>query len=589
MSKIATCIVTWFLALFTGVSFAQFNCTMIGGEKTDIAYAVLSTPDSGYIIGGRTSSYGDSLQADMYLIKVNKYNEIEWSKVIGGPGGEDIINDIILTPDNGFIIVGEIGFRARDIFVAKLDNMGNILWYKIIGSTADEAAKGVTMDIYGDIVIVGTTTTYFGTREADITVLKLSQQGDIIWSIVVGGTAGDTGEDIIWTPDGGVIVVGRTYSYGQGGGDMYIVKLGYDGTPLWDIAIGGSNTEIANSIVQLTDSHFIVSGQTSTYGGGGWDMYIAKITNNGSVLWVKTVGLYSNEIAHSVTISPKGTILSCGTTMSIGQGLSDSYIIELDTAGNLLRTLSIGTEGDDYCFAATTDFNGDIIIVGRVATSWNLGGSDIYFVRLDSSWRLHCSDVCLADAGGIEGSGFVIDSGVTVLNAVFSDTVLPLNQTVGYKTLNKPPFIIISVDNITDASCNSCNDGAIDITVFGGIPPYRYIWSNGSQTEDLTNIYPGIYSLTVLDSAWCTAMKDSIRVYAVNDVEDIASLSPCSIRSFNQSILLTCDVPATIGIYGVNGAVLWQGTIFSEKQIKIPSAPHIIMINNRAYLINMFD
>ena len=52
---------------------------------------------------------------------------------------------------------------------------------------------------------------------------------------------------------------------------------------------------------------------------------------------------------------------------------------------------------------------------------------------------------------------------------------------------------------ITDASCPNSNDGAIDLTVFGGTFPYSYFWSNNFTSEDLDPIGAGFYFVTITD------------------------------------------------------------------------------------------
>jgi len=73
-------------------------------------------------------------------------------------------------------------------------------------------------------------------------------------------------------------------------------------------------------------------------------------------------------------------------------------------------------------------------------------------------------------------------------------------------TITDPPSITISA-GISNESCPGSNDGAIDITVSGGTPPYSYTWTGGDTTEDLIGLAPGIYTVVITDANNCTMQQ----------------------------------------------------------------------------------
>jgi len=75
-------------------------------------------------------------------------------------------------------------------------------------------------------------------------------------------------------------------------------------------------------------------------------------------------------------------------------------------------------------------------------------------------------------------------------------------DTIEIINLNTP--IIITTQNIVDATCFNGNDGSVDIDVSGGMPSYYYNWSNGANTQDISNLYSNNYILTVTDNNNCT-------------------------------------------------------------------------------------
>jgi len=75
------------------------------------------------------------------------------------------------------------------------------------------------------------------------------------------------------------------------------------------------------------------------------------------------------------------------------------------------------------------------------------------------------------------------------------------------------PQPLKAIQELTEPTCRESNNGAIDLTVFGGIGNYRYQWSNGSLREDLNAINTGNYIATVTDSKGCI-LKDTIALEA---------------------------------------------------------------------------
>ncbi|HOZ29374.1 MAG TPA: hypothetical protein PLL66_00485, partial [Bacteroidales bacterium] len=129
-----------FLVLFVGgyllsQPIVQFDKTY-GGSGCEDGRSAKQTPDGGYVMMGRTDSYGAGLN-DIYLVKTDENGDVLWTKTYGGMGEEKIgwamKHNIILTKDGGFVIVGytnSYGNGDYDIFLIKTDINGDTLWTK---------------------------------------------------------------------------------------------------------------------------------------------------------------------------------------------------------------------------------------------------------------------------------------------------------------------------------------------------------------------------------------------------------------------------------------------------------------------------
>jgi gliding motility-associated-like protein len=113
-------------------------------------------------------------------------------------------------------------------------------------------------------------------------------------------------------------------------------------------------------------------------------------------------------------------------------------------------------------------------------------------------------------------------------------------QVTASVTVTEPDVLVITVDNIDDASCGAVHDGAIDISVSGGTLPYTYAWSNGATTEDISSIPGGLYNITVTDANGCVEVLNDIQVGGGSEITLSAVITHVHCDGGNQgSVVLT--------------------------------------------------
>jgi hypothetical protein len=161
----------------------------------------------------------------------------------------------------------------------------------------------------------------------------------------IGGTGNDYANSIIQTTDGGYAIAGYTTSFGAGGNDFYITKLtssgsldtsfGVDGTR----TIGGIGNDYAQSIIQTTDGGYAIAGYTTSFGAGNADVYITKLTSSGSLTDCAHDSGSGGTIGAGGTVNNSGgTVNSGGTTASGGSISSGGTLTQQCTAPTLQDT-----------------------------------------------------------------------------------------------------------------------------------------------------------------------------------------------------------------------------------------------------------
>jgi outer membrane protein assembly factor BamB len=142
----------------------------LGGTNNDEGETGLQTSDGGYIISGTTNSNngdvsGNHGASDIWIVKLSSTGSIEWQKCLGGLS-DDVGDELALTRDGGYIVVGSTLSQSgdvtynnglSDVWVAKLDNAGNLLEQKSLGGTGVEYGRSVQQTADGGFIVAGST------------------------------------------------------------------------------------------------------------------------------------------------------------------------------------------------------------------------------------------------------------------------------------------------------------------------------------------------------------------------------------------------------------------------------------------------
>jgi len=323
------------VALFTQYAHAQVVrfAKSYGGTNDDWASSVQQTSDGGYIMAGRTRSFGAG-GVDVFLIKTDEFGNLQWAKAYGRTGA-DLAFSVQQTSDGGYIVAGyttSFGAGGADFFVVKTYANGNIQWAKTYGGTGADTAWSVQQTSDGGYIVAGYTTS-FGAGNNDIFLIKTDANGDVQWAKAYGGAGDDRAYSVQQTSDGGYIVAGETRSFGAGGSDIFLIKTDEFGNVQWAKTYGGTNNEWAYSVQQTSDGGYIVAGTRRI--SLNYDIFLIKTDANGNVQWAKTYGGGGEDRAYSVQQTSDGGYIVAGRTGSFGAGGSDIFLIKTDANGNI--------------------------------------------------------------------------------------------------------------------------------------------------------------------------------------------------------------------------------------------------------------
>ncbi|RJS73446.1 PKD domain-containing protein, partial [Methanophagales archaeon] len=306
-----------------------------GGSGWDVGFSVRQTSDGGYIIAGCTGSYGAGGR-DVWLIKTDSGGNELWNRTFGGSSG-DRGYSVQQTSDGGYIIAGRTksyGAGYTDAWVIKTDSKGNEEWNKTFGGSGNDCGWSVQQTSDGGYIIIGETSVYLSLGY--LWLIKTDAQGNKQWDRVFheGKPGYSVHQTLIQTSDGGYIITGYVYP-GSGFGDACLLKTDSNGNKQWNKTFGEPwGTESGRSVQQTSDGGYIITGTASrrTNGCCDADVWLIKTDSEGNELWNRTFGGSSDDEGYSVQQTSDGGYIIAGDTCSYGAG-GDVWLIKVKGEG----------------------------------------------------------------------------------------------------------------------------------------------------------------------------------------------------------------------------------------------------------------
>ena len=470
----------------------------------------MQTWDLGYaVLGSMYDQFTNG--SDMLLQKTDSTGTIIWSRAyLSGTNGQGYYGySLKHTTNHGYIILSNWEDQTHDMLVIKTDSIGNILLsdtYNTSSPVGFSQGEHIENTFDGGYICAGWAFNDLNTS-IDISLVKINSTGAMEWSYLYGGNYFDAGISVKQTIDSGYVVIGVTENFPAGDSDICAIKIDEFGTVQWAKKFGGPGNDYAITIVQSSDSGFIIGGLTTSFGAGAEDVYAIKTNQNGDTMWTKTYGSSGKDWGIYIEEKPDGKFVIFGSSVSC----AGIYRIEIDSTGDSLNCgcIQFSTGTSPFICGRTNDH-------GYLAAGvrW-IGGGGIFLSKMDSLMDSGCNQAVgiptwennpSSSAGNFLYSVFpgLIQSSILIPNwASPPDTIsIDLCSTTSLSTIFPEEKITLSpnpVMSLLTVTFDQSITGSVEIFNLLGekIGINQELVRNSEFKIDLSNLDPGIYFVKV--------------------------------------------------------------------------------------------
>lgn len=437
--------------------------------------------------------------------------QIVFQKTFGGTEN-DRGYAVVATSDGGYFLAGttaSFGNGSYEMYLVKTDNNGDTLWTKVIGGANTDWIYDVQETDDDAIILTGWTD--IGNSNRVPFLVKLDSFGSLLWTKTYGRTAMflDYSFAVQQTSDDGFIITGFTDDSNLPGGGIaiYLVKTNAFGDTLWTkVYNNGNSGDYGYDVKQTKDGGFIITGFTSSSGAGLQDVFLIKTNSVGDISWSKTYGGGSYDRGNRVIQTEDDGYLVMASTESFSTDSTDLALIKTDSSGSVIWAKSYGGVGADSGYEQfgqgeirQTD-DGGFVILTR-STSFGNDTNDVYLVKVSNSGTLLWSRIY----GGTDNDyGEAID-------VAFDGGLIICGWTESFGTGNSDMYLI-KTDSYGNAGCNSFQ---IVTNETENLPIQEAVFNvtiNSGALQSLPNFLFSSTNTEVIDvcAQICTGLNSSI-------------------------------------------------------------------------------
>jgi len=358
----------------------------LGGPAWELGQSVCQTKDGGYIISGRTSSRGSGGE-DAWLIRTNASGDTTWTRTLGGPS-DDYGYTVRIAPDGGYVVSGHtasFGHGDCDGWMFKTDSSGRLIWMNTYGTPMSEVTPSFNFTNDGGYVLIG----FHGDDDDSLGVVymvKTDINGDTLWTKYYGNNKSNYGFYVCQTADSGYVFTGLTNNYDEQMDDVLLCKADKKGNLLWTKTFGGDSNDIAYCLQITPDGGYIIAGWTSSYGHGSEDGWVIRTDASGNKVWDKTYGGAKSDRFNHIEPTSDGGYICSGVTYSFSKNVADMWIVKIDSIGNQQWMKTFGDTADQMNGEIKQCADKGYVIIGSTSNNCQYTADyNVLLIKTDSN------------------------------------------------------------------------------------------------------------------------------------------------------------------------------------------------------------